>query len=180
VNQQEMNETEMSKFNDNLKQNVFILGSFDEMFGLKFVNSLPNLQQKSGLHIIGMPNWENLIPLQSAKFKDLQLYYTSAFYFPQEHQFVRKMDQLYTGLMGEKCPPMVIKGYEITFYFCSILAQNGKIKINHHQASKAYKVMTDFDFVPIFLNNKSIEPDFYENKKINFIRLQNGIALPYF
>jgi hypothetical protein len=178
--QNELNETDLTKFYDNLKPNVFIMGSFDENFGLKFVNSLPNPQNKTGLHIIGMPNWENLIPLHSTKFKNLQFYYTSAFYYPHAHQFVGQMDDLYTSLMGEKCPPMVLKGYEVTFYFCSILAENGKIKINYHQTPKAHKVMTDFDFAPVFLNNKSNGPDFYENKKINFIRLQNGIALPYF
>lgn len=174
----EVNETELAKLYDSLKQNVFIIGSFDEMFGLKFVNSLPKQKNRSALHIIGMPNWENVKPLQSHKFKDLNLYYTSAFYVPQEHQFVRQMDHLYTNIMGDKCPSMVIKGYEVTFYFCSMLAQTGKI--NHHQNPRDYTVMTDFDFEPVFLNKQSCLPDFYENKKINFIRLQNGIALPHF
>jgi hypothetical protein len=176
----EMNEVDLSKYYDNFRSNVYVLGSFDENFGLRCVNSLDKIQNKSALHIIGMPGWENLKPLQSNKFKDFQFYYTSAFYIPQEHQFVKQMDNLFTKLMGDKCPQMVIKGYEITYYFCSILAQNGKIKINHFQPSKANKIMTDFDFAPVYLQSKFTEPDFYENRQINFIRLQNGIALPYF
>lgn len=167
-------------FLDTLKSNVWILGSFDDAFAIKFLNTLQGINGKSKLNILGMPNLETLKEIQSAKYRDLSFYYTSAFHAPLESPFIRNMNELFVSTMGVKCPSMTLRGYEITYYFCSILAEYGKVKINQPDTPKGFKILTDFDFSPVYLGKNSGSPDFYENKKIQLIRMLNGVALPYF
>lgn len=89
------------------------------------------------------------------------------------------MDEIFKTSMGIKSPTMALKGFEITYYFCSLLDKYGKIKTGQ-PAEAGFKVLTDFDFQPVFLNQTSGEPDFIENKNIKFIRRLNNLALPYF
>lgn len=180
VLENEFEQADIKEFLDTLNSNIWILGSFDDAFSVKFLSTLQDINGKSKLNILGMPNMETLKEIQSAKYRDLSFYYTSAFHAPLESPFIRNMNELFISTMGIRCPPMTLRGYEITFYFSSILAQYGKVKINQPDTPKGFKVLTDFDFFPVFLSKNAVRPDFYENRKIQFIRMLNGVALPYF
>jgi hypothetical protein len=180
VLENEFEQSDIQDFLDTLNSNIWILGSFEDAFAIKFLTTLQDINGKSKLNIFGMPNIETLKEIQSAKYRDLPFYYTSAFHAPLESQFIRNMNELFISTMGIRCPPMTLRGYEITYYFCSILAQYGKVKINQTDTPKGFKILTDFDFSPVFLGKNSGQPDFYENRKIQIIRVLNGVALPYF
>jgi ABC-type branched-subunit amino acid transport system substrate-binding protein len=171
--------SDVSKNFDSTKANVWVLGSFDEAFAAKFASVANNMPRKDKLHLIGMPNWESLKEIQAKQYSSLAIYYTMAFYLPHENLFVRQMDEIFKTSMGIKSPTMALKGFEITYYFCSLLDKYGKIKTGQ-PAEAGFKVLTDFDFQPVFLNQTSGEPDFIENKNIKFIRRLNNLALPYF
>jgi ABC-type branched-subunit amino acid transport system substrate-binding protein len=171
--------SDVSKNFDSTKANVWVLGSFDEAFAAKFASVANNMPRKDKLHLIGMPNWESLKEIQAKQYSSLAIYYTMAFYLPHENLFVRQMDEIFKTSMGIKSPTMALKGFEITYYFCSLLDKYGKIKTGQ-PAEAGFKVLTDFDFQPVFLNQPSGEPDFIENKNIKFIRRLNNLALPYF
>ncbi len=171
--------SDVSKNFDSTKANVWVLGSFDEAFAAKFASVANNMPRKDKLHLIGMPNWESLKEIQAKQYSNLAIYYTMAFYLPHENLFVRQMDEIFKTSMGIKSPTMALKGFEITYYFCSLLDKYGKIKTGQ-PAEAGFKVLTDFDFQPVFLNQTSGEPDFIENKNIKFIRRLNNLALPYF
>jgi hypothetical protein len=126
-----------------------------------------------------MPNWESFKEIQSKLYTNMAIYYTMAFYLPHENLFVRQMDEIYKTSMGVKSPSMAIKGFEIAYYFCSLLEKYGKIKTGQPGESE-YKVLTDFDFKPVKLNQSSEEVDFIENKNIKFYRRLNNHTLPYF
>ena len=171
--------SDVSKNFDSTKANVWVLGSFDEAFAAKFASVANNMPRKDKLHLIGMPNWESLKEIQAKQYSSLAIYYTMAFYLPHENLFVRQMDEIFKTSMGIKSPTMALKGFEITYFFCSLLDKYGKIKTGQ-PAEAGFKVLTDFDFQPVFLNQTSGEPDFIENKNIKFIRRLNNLALPYF
>ena len=176
---EDFSNTDVTKNFDSTKANVWIFGSFDETFATKFVSEANNVLYKAKLHLIGMPNWESFKQIQSKEYSNLAIYYTMAFYLPHENLFVRRIDEIYKTSMGIKSPTMALKGFEITYYFCSLLNKYGKIKTGQ-PADASFKVLTDFDFQPVQLNPASNEADFIENKKIKFIRRLNNLALPYF
>jgi hypothetical protein len=176
---EDFNITDVAKYFDSIKTNVWVLGSFDEALAAKFLSAANNVLPKERLHLIGMPNWESLKEIQAKQYSNMAIYYTMAFYLPHENLFVKQMDEIYKTSMGLKCPIMALKGFEITYYFCSLLDKYGKIKTGQ-PADASFKVLTDFDFQPVQLNPASSEADFIENKKIKLIRRFNNHTLPYY
>lgn len=169
---------DLTKQMDSTKPNVIILGSLEDPFCIKVAKTVTTLLAKNQIHLIGMPNLEGLKELQSKQYAGLPIYFTTAFQVPGENAFVKNMDDQFRSAMGIKCPSMVLKGFELTYYFCSILGQKGKIEIGH-PLEKSFKVMTDFDFKPVFLQANSKTADYFENKNILFMRRLNMVTLPY-
>ena len=68
---------------------------------------------------------------------------------------------------------MVFRGYETLYHFAHLLQLNGK-NIGSSLSDKRFKVFTDFDIQPV-LNPQSTTLDYFENKKIYFIKKVNGV-----
>ena len=68
---------------------------------------------------------------------------------------------------------MVFRGYEVTFRFARMLLQHGS-DIASNLTSKYVKVFTDFDIQPV-LNKQSMSLDYFENKKLYFLKWQDGV-----
>jgi hypothetical protein len=54
------------------------------------------------------------------------------------------------------------------------LSTYGEIRLDSPEA-KPFKVLNDFDFRPVKWNPSSTTPDYYENKRIYFMRRLNGV-----
>jgi hypothetical protein len=67
---------------------------------------------------------------------------------------------------------MVFRGYEVTLKYGKLLLMYGK-DIASNLGNKQTKVFTDFDIQPI-LNKQSMTLDYFENKKLYFLKWQDG------
>ena len=68
---------------------------------------------------------------------------------------------------------MVFRGYEVTWKYAKLLLQFGK-DIASNLDNKQNKVFTDFDIQPV-LNKQNMTLDYFENKKLYFLKWQDGI-----
>ena len=68
---------------------------------------------------------------------------------------------------------MVFRGYETTFHFGKLLMQYQNNFINN-LSSNQYTIFNDFDLKPVKVKESSTVPDYLENKKLYFIRKQEG------
>jgi hypothetical protein len=68
---------------------------------------------------------------------------------------------------------MVFRGYEATWKFAKLLLKHGK-DISSNLGAKQDKVFTDFDIQPV-LNKKTMVLDYFENKKLYFLKWQDGL-----
>jgi hypothetical protein len=68
---------------------------------------------------------------------------------------------------------MVFRGYETVYHFSKLLQEYGT-NLNSSIGSKKYKLFTDFDIQPVFLNKQNMTLDYFENKKLYFIKKVNG------
>ncbi len=68
---------------------------------------------------------------------------------------------------------MVFRGYETTWHFARLLMDYGK-NLSGSIGEKKYKVFDDFDIEPVFLNKQNLTLDYFENKKLYFIRKVDG------
>ena len=68
---------------------------------------------------------------------------------------------------------MVLRGYETTIHFGKLLMKYRNNFISNI-SSNQYKIFNDFDIKPIRLRESNSVPDYLENKKLYFIRKQDG------
>lgn len=163
---------EIFKKLDSNRNNVVVVGSIDEDFAEQALKSLSLFSRKGLLHIIGMPNWESLRSLQSKQFSDLPIYYTSSYYVPHMHPFSSYLDEKFKANTGVKVSSFALKGYQLTYHFAKTLS-TGPIE----SITQPFKpLIYEMDFKPVINNMGTRGIDYYENKKINFLRRLNGIT----
>ena len=68
---------------------------------------------------------------------------------------------------------MVFRGFETTYHFGKLLLRYRKDLINN-LSSNEFKLFNDFDVKPVKLKEANAIPDYFENKKLYFIRKQQG------
>ena len=68
---------------------------------------------------------------------------------------------------------MVFRGYETTYRFARLLQQYGS-SLSGSIGEKKYKVFNDFNIEPVFLNKQNPTLDYFENKKVYFIKKTDG------
>jgi ABC-type branched-subunit amino acid transport system substrate-binding protein len=160
---------------DTTKTNVLIAGSLDDKFALQFARAISAYPKKGIIQVIGMPGWEGMKEIQSKNYAGIPIYYTTAFNIPSGHQWAAQVEEKIKSITGIKPSISLIKGFELTYYFANILSKYGEIRIDTPDA-KAFKVLNDFDFRPVKWSPMSAVPDYYENKRIYFIRRLNGVS----
>ena len=69
---------------------------------------------------------------------------------------------------------MVFRGYEVTWKFAKLLAKYKK-DLASNIGNKQGNVFTDFDIQPV-LNKQTMVLDYFENKKLYFLKWQDGIV----
>ena len=68
---------------------------------------------------------------------------------------------------------MVFRGYETTWKFARLLMKYGK-DLPSNLSSKLDNVFTEFDIQPV-VNKKTMVLDYFENKKLYFVKWEDGI-----
>jgi ABC-type branched-subunit amino acid transport system substrate-binding protein len=166
---------EISIHLDTNKTNVLIAGSLDETFSAQFAKAILNYTKKGIIHVIGMPNWETLKDIQSKSYAGVPIYYTSGFFAPQGNKWVQEVDEKFKENTGTKASISAIRGYELTFFFGSLWSKYKTLDMVKAQ-DPSLRIVTDYDFRAVTWNTGAEIPDYYENKRLYFIRRLNGIA----
>lgn len=158
------------------KENVLIVGSINENFMIQFSKALSNYPKKGIIQVVGLPVWEGFKEIQNKEYNGIPIYYTSSFYAPPNHTWHSNLDAQYKNTMGNKVPINATKGFELIYYFGHILHKYSKISFTEDKEDHAFKLLTDFDFKGISWSSKNNAPDYFENKRIYFLRRLNGVT----
>jgi hypothetical protein len=68
---------------------------------------------------------------------------------------------------------MVYKGFEATFHFTKLLTKYGR-NLSKNLTDKDFTLFNEFMLVPVKINKSSTKADLLENKKLYFIKKQQG------
>jgi hypothetical protein len=158
---------------DSSSQTVCIAGSLDENFGKTLCQGLASLNKTYSTIVIGMPTWDNISDFAQPEYKDEEILYTTPFYTNPADNLVKSIQQYFKTKFYSRPSDMVFRGYETTWHFAKLLLQYGK-NLSGSIGEKKYKVFDDFDIEPVFLNKQNMTLDYFENKKIYFIRKLDG------
>ncbi|HRO85265.1 MAG TPA: ABC transporter substrate-binding protein [Niabella sp.] len=157
---------------DKTKQPLFVIGSLDVNLGAAQLKRLSAISSQFSVisTVMGMPTWES-ISLSKSEFKGLEVIYSTPFYNSGNDAYSKGILAYYTKNMFAKPSDLVYRSFGLVFRFGRLLNQYGK-EVNAHLDDKQFRVMYDYDIQPVF-NNHHL--NYFENKKLYFLKFYNGI-----
>ena len=157
---------------DSSSETICIAGSLDDQFGTRLCQQLAFLNKSYHTTVIGMPTWDNIDFTQSG-YAGEEIIYSTPFYLNPLDSLVKEIDQNFRARYYSRPSDMVYRGYESTWRFGKLLQLRGK-DLAGSVGEKRYKVFNDFEIMPVFLNRQTMTLDYFENKKLYFIRKLDG------
>ncbi len=172
-------EDNFSKLVSNLDSNrktVIIGGSLNEAFANGLVNAAYKLKDTYPLEVVGMPNWDGFSFLKKSSLKDFPIYYTTAFINNKANSYTRQITQVYSKKYKGVPSDMAYKGYESVYVFARLITRYPDDFMSHLNEF-AYKVFNDYNFKAVYVNKKTQIPDYFENKRLYFMKMYNGKSI---
>ena len=164
---------QLKPFLDTTRQTICIAGSLDENFGKRLTKQLAALKKQNyQATVIGMPTWDG-INFNKPEYQGIEIIYSTPFYNAKNDKASQSISQRFNKMMFARPSDMVFRGYEVTFRFARMLLQYGN-DIASNLGNKYMKVFTDFDIQPV-LNKQNMTLDYFENKKLYFLKWQDGL-----
>ena len=158
---------------DTTNQTLCIAGSLDENFGKRLTQQLAALKKQKYLaSVMGMPTWDNIKDFNKSEYKGVEVIYSTPFYNSKVDKVSQGINNHFNKIMFARPSDMVFRGYEVTWKYVKLLMQYGK-DVASNLGNKQVKLFTDFDIQPV-LNKQNMTLDYFENKKLYFLKWQDG------
>jgi len=164
---------QLSKYLDSNIQNICIVASLEENFAKTFCQLASQLSGSYHTSIFGMPTWDNTMDFTLPGFSGPEIFYSTPFYINPNDNLVKSIQQYFSTNYYMKGSDMVIRGFEATYHFVKLLEQFGP-NLGAHIGEKKFEIINAFDIEPVYLNKQSPVPDYYENKKLYFVKKVDG------
>ena len=171
--------SQLKPYLDTTNQTLCIAGSLDENFGKRLTQQLAALKKQSYQStVMGMPTWDNIKDFNKSEYKGIEIIYSTPFYNAKADKVSQNITGYFNKVMYARPSDMIFRGYEVTWKYAKLLLQYGK-DIASNLGNKQYKVFTDFDVQPI-INKENTTLDYFENKKLYFLKWQDGVLKSIF
>jgi hypothetical protein len=158
---------------DSTAQTICIAGSLDEAFGSRLAETLAGFGKAYRSTLIGMPTWDNM-DFTRPEFSGEEIIYTTPFYInPADSLVKEEIQQNFRTRFYSRPSDMVFRGYECVYRWGNLLLLHGR-NLSGSVGEKKYEVFYDFNIEPVFLNRKTMTLDYFENKKLYFVRKVDG------
>ncbi len=158
---------------DSNRKTVLIGGSLNEDFANDLVSTAYSLKKTYHPEIIGMPNWDGFDDIKKPVYKDFPIIYTTAYTNPKTDNYSRKIQNCWLKKYKGVPSDMSYKGYETIFVFARLLTRYPDDFMSHLN-EYSYKVFSEYNFKPVYINKKANVPDYFENKRLTFMKIVNG------
>lgn len=165
---------QLKSYLDSGKRTILLCGSLNEAFAAKVLQAAATYNAKYPSMLFGMPNWERFSIIKKPTTTNSYPVYITTPYLNERQDEKSKWILNYYLTQFQGIPSdLVFKGYETAFTFINLLVKH-PVDFMSHIEDNNDKVFTDFTIKPVFLNASSIHPDYFENKKLYFMKFMNG------
>lgn len=160
---------------DSTKENIIIGASLNQDFATKLAANCAKVYKQKTSLLIGMPNWDGFpfVVKKSATIKDFPVYYTTPFYNGRWKKESKLIETTYREAYKTGPSDMTFKGFEAVYLFLNLLTRFPNDYMNHLNEGN-FKLFSDYLFKPVFSDKNVTVPDYFENKKLYFMRSING------
>lgn len=157
---------------DSNRQNIVVCGTLSESFAMSVIKTIgANINYAT--QIIGMPNWDGFRDLSRPEMKGIDILYTSPYNYSRTDKLGMYITTKYRNKFLSRPSDQVFKGYESFFHFTKLWLKH-KDNLIHNLSDKSYKLFNDFDIQPVKFKKENKGPDYWENRKLYFIKRVDG------
>lgn len=157
---------------DSTRQNIIVCGTLNENFGTNLLNTLCAATSYRTT-AIGMPTWDGLKAVNNSSCQQVEIVYSTPYNYSRKNAFGASLVKQYRARYAGRPSDMVFKGFESMYHFSKLLLMHRNDFINH-VSDTSYTIANAFSFEPARLTNASFVPDYLENKKLYFVKMQAG------
>lgn len=158
---------------DSTKNNIIFVASPQESFGLGIVKKLSSYESYPTT-AIGMPTWDAMKELDKPECKNVDIVFSTPFlYYSQNLALSALVNKRYKDKYYSRPSDMAFKGFEITYHFTRLLEKH-RDSLANNLSDTSFTLFNQFKLEPVKLRPTSAKPDFFENKKLYFIKKQEG------
>ena len=159
---------------DSNRHFVCVAGSLDENFGKRLATELASLSQSYQLSLIGMPTFDNFSKdFLRPEFHALEIVYSTPFYNNRLDNVSLTVSSYFNTKMFARPSDMVLRGFEASWRFSKLLLKY-KQDITSNLDKKEFNLFRNLDIQPV-VNKQTNTTDYFENKKLFFLRMKGGV-----
>jgi hypothetical protein len=158
---------------DSNRNNLIVASSLDIAFGKDLAKQLIFMSKIYPVQLLGMPNWDGISDFQKPEYKGVEFIYSTPFYNAKSDKVSISITNYFRNNFYSRPTDMVFRGYETLMHFGQLLLEKGS-NLSSSLGEKKYRVFTDFDIQPIFMNRQNPTLDYFENKKLYFVKMSDG------
>ncbi len=155
---------------DSNRTNVCLAASLDAVFGQNLCQQLASVSSSYSTTVIGMPTWD-VVDFEKTIYKGIEIFYSTPFYINPSDKLVASVNDHFKTIFYSRPSDMVFRGYETLYHFANLLKLHDK-NIGSSLSDKRFKLFTEFDIQPVL--DKSLTLEYFENKKLYFVKKVDG------
>ncbi len=158
---------------DSTKKNIVIGASLDEYFAYNLSAEIAGLNKIYPTTLIGMPNWDGFKSFSKKNsFTGFPVYFTAPYYNGKWDSNSKMIQAVYLKKYKGVPSDYTYKGFESVSLFTKLLMAYPDDFMSHLNDSTT-KIFNEYNFKPVFNNDKA-KPDYFENKHLYFLKIENG------
>lgn len=159
---------------DSTRHIVCISGTLDDQFNRRLALYLASIHKIYKTTMIGMPTLENTSKdFYQQEFRGPEFIYSTPFYNPRKDSVSQRIINYFNEKMYARPSDMVLRGYETAWRFSKLLIRYKK-DIASNLTSYEFNVFREIDIRPV-INKQTLTLDYFENKKLYFLKWQDGV-----
>jgi len=164
----------LSVYLDEEKPNICIAGSLDANFAQTLCQQLALLSTAGKPNVVvGMPTWD-VIDFEKSQYKNLEIVYSTPFYIAPTGKLAASVYEDFKSTFYSRPSDMVFRGFETLYHFAHLLKLYGK-NLGSSMSDKKHMLFGEFDIQPV-INKQTTTLDYFENKKLYFVRKADGVV----
>lgn len=156
---------------DSTRRTITMVGSLDTSFSHSVLTKLSTVSKSYKPLVIGMPTWDNE-DFSRPEWKGVEILFTTPFYNARTDKTSQAIVDHFAKYFYAKPSDMVIRGFETTWKFARLLQKYGS-DLPSNLSSKDFNLIRSFDIQPV-LNRTTLALDYFENRKLYFIKWLDG------
>ena len=158
---------------DSNTNSTFLVSSLDGSFAASVCQQLASLRNVYPSTVIGMPTWETM-DFSGEQYHNLDIVYSTPFHIDPADRLATTIADSFKVKYYTRPSDLVYRGYETLYHFAHLLQLHNK-NLGSSLSDNQFTIFTPFDIEPV-LNKSTMTLDYFENKKLFFVKKANGVV----